>query len=120
MGLSHVSLHYNVGFSRKAAVEAMEMKSGHSQLTVRISLTAGVRGREHFKVLELDALWKNILRFNGTLRGIVIHIQLVTYWKFFYCCYNRSWYDRWELVTLREFKRCKYGLRSNLKKDPLV
>lgn len=59
MRFSHVSLHDNVGFSRKAAVKAVKMESSHSQLTIRVRLTAGVRSREHFKVLELDTLWNN-------------------------------------------------------------
>lgn len=70
MRLPHVSLHNNVSFSRKAAVEAMKMKSGHSQLTVRVRLTAAVRSREHFKVLELDALWNNKYSCSGSLYQI--------------------------------------------------
>lgn len=54
-----MSFHNKVSFSRKAAVEAVKMESGHSQLTVGVRLTTGVKSREDFEVLELDTLWNN-------------------------------------------------------------
>lgn len=51
-----MSLHNNVGFSSEAAVEAVEMQSGHNKLTSWIRLAASVRASKDFKMLEFDAL----------------------------------------------------------------
>lgn len=56
MGLSHVSLHDDVGLSSEAAVETVEMKTSHPQLTVRVRLGASVESREDLEVLKFDTL----------------------------------------------------------------
>lgn len=51
-----MGFHDVVSLASEAAVEAMQVESGHPQLAVRVVLAAGVRRREYFEVLEFDSL----------------------------------------------------------------
>lgn len=54
-----MSFHDDVGFPCEAAVEAVEVQSGHPELATGVRLAASVRASEDFKVEEFDALEEN-------------------------------------------------------------
>lgn len=54
-----MSFHDDVGLPCEAAVEAVEVESGHPELAAGVRLAASVRASEDFEVEKFDALEEN-------------------------------------------------------------